>query len=75
MVNFPSPKSPRSVAVPASPEALDPSSPAHDINAIVEDAAKRFEVMDDDLKSLLQDLKDYQASMKAMSESRIKVRG
>lgn len=73
MVDFKSPRSPRSVAQAASPDALNPASPARDINVIVEDAAKRFNVMDQDLKSLMQDMKDYQASMAHLNESRLKV--
>jgi predicted nucleotidyltransferase len=57
-----------------SPEALDPASPSRDINAIVEAAAKRFEEMDEELKSLIQDMKNYQAAMQAVSENRLKVR-
>lgn len=68
-----SPRSPRSVATPANPEALNPGSPNRDINAIVEDAAKRFEEMDDDLKSLVQDMKNYQKSMMELNENRLKV--
>lgn len=66
--------SPRSVAsTPTNPDALNPASPNRDINAIVEDAAKRFEGMDDDLKSLIQDMKDYQTSMAQLNENRLKV--
>lgn len=57
-----------------SPEALDPASPSRDINAIVEAAAKRFEEMDEELKSLMQDMKNYQAAMQDVSENRLKVR-
>ena len=71
MVNFLG--SPRSVATPANPDALNLASPNRDINAIVEDAAKRFEEMDDDLKSLIQDMKNYQTSMVQLNENRLKV--
>jgi hypothetical protein len=73
MVNFLG--SPRSVATPtpANPDALNPGSPNRDINAIVEDAAKRFEEMEYDLKSLIQDMKNYQTSMSQLNENRLKV--
>lgn len=73
MVNILSPRSPRSVATPSNPDALNPGSPNRDINAIVEDAAKRFDEMDDDLKSLVQDMKNYQKSMMELNENRLKV--
>jgi len=71
-----SPKSsPKSKApTTMSPDALNPKSPSRDINAIVEDAAKRFDEMDKDLKSLLQDMKDYQESMAQVNENRLKAR-
>jgi hypothetical protein len=71
---FFSPRSPRSVthAAATTSDALNPASPSRDINAIVEDAAKRFGEMDDDLKSLLADMKDYQASMVQLNENRLK---
>jgi hypothetical protein len=77
MVNLIPPLSPRSVAqdeTPMNPEALNPASPSRDINAIVEAAAKRFEGMDEELKSLMQDMKNYQAAMQGVSENRLKVR-
>lgn len=58
-----------------SPDALNPASPSRDINAIVEDAAKRFDDMDNDLKSLMQDMKSYQTCMAQLNENRLKVRG
>jgi len=56
-----------------SSDALNPASPSRDINAIVEDAAKRFDEMDTDLKSLVQDMKNYQASMVQLNENRLTV--
>jgi len=61
-------------AAATSSDALDPASPSRDINAIVEDAAKRFDEMDADLNSLVQDMKNYQTSMVQLNENRLTVR-
>jgi len=60
-------------AAATSSDALDPASPSRDINAIVEDAAKRFDEMDADLNSLVQDMKNYQTSMVQLNENRLTV--
>jgi uncharacterized coiled-coil protein SlyX len=53
---------------------MNPDASTRDINAIVEEAAARFDEFDKNLKLLVQDLKDHQASMVQLNESRLKVR-
>ena len=63
------PTSPRSV-VPGSPVKGD----SHDVNAIVEDATKKFNDMDEQIKTLIQELKDQTAAMSKLNETRFTVR-
>lgn len=62
------PSSPRSISL------MHPDASDRDINEIVEEAAARFDEFDKRLKLLIHDLKNHQASMMQLSESRLKVR-